>query len=80
MLDNFLEEVENIEDLLDRLVLTSLHTYDGEFHMYVMKETKGLISRINESTELSKEEKLVIIATLSSNYEFALAQIEDVLK
>ena len=70
-----LQRVSEIEEMLDRLVLTSRMMYDKDYHEYVLNFTASFEDEIEQDKELIDRDKKYLYLLINALYEDALENI-----
>lgn len=64
----FADRIEELEEKIDRMVLSSEVSYDKKFHFAIITENRKLISDITKSS-LEEEEKELLVELISALFK-----------
>lgn len=64
----FVDRIEELEEKIDRMVLSNEVSYDKKFHFAIITENRKLISDITKSS-LEEEEKELLVELISALFK-----------
>lgn len=72
----YFKEIYILEDLIDRLVLSSNLIYDNKLHDRIIGLINSLVERISKDALLTDDEKYILIEQITSLLAYASLEVE----